>query len=165
VDQLTTIALCVKNIGAQLTTYYDGGSHERINWSLQVGCTHKLKFAPLRLSVTAYDLNNWNPEVTVSDPNGINSSASGQTAMSSVMRHLSLGAEIFPENMITFRIGYNYRRHNDLFVSGQTGLVGFSTGLGINLSNVHFNYAVSTYYQSGLVQNFSLSADFSRFIK
>ncbi len=162
-NQLTTLAMCIRNIGTQLTTYYDGSSHERVNWSLEMGCTHKLKFAPFRLSATAYDLNKWNAEVTDTDPNGINSPASGQSALSAVMRHLSLGAEIFPENRITFRLGYNYRRHNDLFVTGQSGLVGFTTGLGINLSAVHFNYAVSGYYQGGMVQNFSLTADLARF--
>jgi hypothetical protein len=161
-DNLTTLALCIKNAGTQLSTYYDGGAHEKTNWSLQIGCTRKLQYAPLRFSFTAYDLNNWNPEVTAKDPNGINPTSPGHSPFASVMRHLCLGAEIFPENKVTFRIGYNYRRHDDLYVAGQTGLVGFTTGLGINLSTIHFNYAVSGYYQGGMVQSFSLSADLSR---
>ena len=162
-DKLTTFALCIKNIGTQLTDYYEVGTHEKINWSLQLGYTHKLMLAPLRLSVTAYDLNNWNKGVKITDPNGIYTTSPDQSPFSLVMRHMSLGAEIFPENTVTFRIGYNYRRHNDLYVAGQTGLTGFTTGLGFNLPAVHFNYALSGYYQNGIVQNFSVTADLSRF--
>jgi len=164
-DHLTSFALCFKNIGSQLTTYYDGGSHEKIAWSLQMGCTKKLQFAPLRFSVTAYDLNRWNRTVSATDPNGIIVANEGQSPFSSVMRHLTFGAEIFPEKKVTFRIGYNFRRHEDLYVAGQTGLVGFTTGLGINLSPVSFNYALSGYYQGSLVQNFSLSVNLSGIIK
>jgi hypothetical protein len=164
-DHLSSFALCFKNIGSQITTYYDNGSYEKIAWSLQLGYTKKLQFAPLRFSMTAYDLNHWNPAVTTTDPNGIDSQSSGRSPFSSVMRHLSLGAEIFPENKVTFRIGYNYRRHEDLFVAGQSGFVGFTTGLGINLAAFCFNYALSGYYQGSLVQNFSLTADLAGLIK
>jgi hypothetical protein len=164
-DRLTTLALCVKNLGAQLRTYYGGGTHEKIVWSLQLGCTRQLAYAPLRFSITAYDLNRWNKAVTTTDPNEIVTTASGQTPFSSMMRHLSLGAEIFPENKITLRLGYNYRRHADLSIPDQSGLSGFTTGLGINLSRVRFNYALSAYSQSGTVHSFSLSANLSGLTK
>jgi len=78
------------------------------------------------------------------------------------MRHLSFGAEIFPENKITLRIGYNYRRHADLPVVSQTGLAGFTTGLGINLSGLSLNYGLAGYFHGGMVHNFSLCANLSR---
>ncbi len=164
-DHLSNIALCVSNIGTQLKSYYDGGIHEKMAWSIQLGYSRRLEHAPLRMSVTAYDLNRWGGQVTNTDPNGVNSNYSAPTPWSSVMRHLCFGAEIFPENRLTFRIGYNYRRHSDLTLTDQTGLAGFSAGLGVNLTAFHINYALSSYFQSGLVHQFSLSADLARFLK
>ena len=161
-DRLTTLALCVKNLGKQLTTYYDGGEYEKIDWSFQLGLTHQLLYAPLRFCVTAYDLNHWNGAVSATDPNGIDTNSTDQPAFAAALRHLSFGAELFPENKITFRLGYNYRRHADLPVAGQTSLAGFTTGLGINLSALSLNYGLSGYSHSGLVHNFSMSANLSR---
>jgi len=164
-DRLTTIAICFKNLGVQLTSYYDGGVHEKLAGSLQLGYTRQLQHAPLRLSITAYDLNRWDPAVSETDPNGIILSTAKTSPFSMLMRHLTLGAEIFPENKITFRIGYNYRRHSDLSIADQTGMAGFTTGLGINVSPVRFNYALSGYSMTGMVHNFSLSANLSRILK
>ncbi len=164
-DGRTTMAVCIKNIGTQLTNWYDGATKEKTYWSLQLGCTRKLQYAPLRFSITAYDLNRWKNGAGFTDPNGIASTQADQSVYASVMRHVSLGTEIFPENKITFRIGYNYRRHQDLYVADQAGMAGFTTGLGINLPAIRFSYALSGYYLGGTVQNFSLSANLSRLIK
>ncbi len=161
-DKLTSFALCVKNVGKQLTTYYEGGEREKIVWSLQIGYTHRLQYAPIRLSVTAYELNNWSPEVANTDPEVPATASKNISPASAVMRHLSLGAEIFPENKVTFRVGYNYRRHADLMVADQSGMAGFTTGLGIKLAAFHLNYALSGYYQSGIVHNFSLTANLAQ---
>lgn len=162
-DRLTTLAICIRNLGTQLSTYYDGSLQEKIEWSLQAGFTHKLKYGPLRVCLTAYDLNRWSPVVADTDPNNIHTTTENQTGFSAVMRHLSVGAEIFPENKITFRFGYNYRRYADLTSQEQTGFTGFTTGMGIRLSAVVFNYALSGYYQAGMVHNFSLTANLSDF--
>jgi hypothetical protein len=42
-------------------------------------------------------------------------------------------------------------------------MTGFTTGLGINLSYIRFNYALSG-YMAGMVHNFSLATNLSRFI-
>ncbi len=164
-DRLTTIALCFKQLGRQLRTYYGGAEHEKLIGSLQLGFTHELQHAPLRISITAYDLNRWNSSVTATDPNGIDLPAGDKSLFPQLMRHLSLGAELFPENKVTIRIGYNYRRHSDLTTTDQTGLAGFTTGLGINLQTIRFNYALSGYALGGMVHNLSLSANLSRILK
>ena len=99
--------------------------------------------------------------VTATDPNGIDLPVSDKSLFPKLMRHLSLGAELFPENKVTLRVGYNYRRHSDLTTTGQTGLAGFTTGLGINLQTIRFNYALSGYALGGMVHNLSLSANLS----
>ena len=160
-DQLTTVAICLRQLGAQLSTYYDGGPHENLDWSLQVGCTHQLQHAPLRLSITAYDLNRWNGAVTNTDPNGLVISEPNKSMLPMLMRHLSMGAELFPEQTLTLRVGYNYRRYADLAIADQSGMTGFTAGLGIRLTAIRLNYALSGYAQSGMVHNFSLTVDLS----
>lgn len=163
-DQLTTVALCLRQLGTQLTTYYDGGPHENLAWSLQIGYTHLLQYAPLRVSLTAYDLNRWDGSVTVTDPNGIVPSATDKSLFPMVMRHLSFGTEIFPEQTLTLRVGYNYRRYADLAIPDQSGMAGLTAGLGLRLAAIRLNYALSGYTQGGMVHNFSLSLDLSHFL-
>jgi len=160
--QPTTVALCIKDLGTQLTTYYDNGNHEKIVWSLRLGITHKLQHAPLRFSITAYDLNRWNSQVSAADPNGVTTNNGETSPFSMLMRHLSPGAELFPDQKLTLRIGYNYRRHDDLSTTYHTGITGLTAGMGINLSFIRVNYAISGYV-AGMVHNFSLTADLSRF--
>lgn len=162
VDRLTTLAICIKNLGKQLTTYYDGGEYEKINWSMQIGISRRLQYAPLRFCLTAYDLNSWNKAISATDPNGIETYSTNQSALYNTLRHLSFGAELFPENKITLRIGYNYRRHADLPSVAQTGLAGFTTGLGISLPILTLNYGLSGYFHNGMVHNFSMTANISR---
>jgi len=161
-DSLTTIALCIKHIGAQITPYYDTGPHENLDWSLQFGCTRQLQYAPLRWSITAYDLNRWDDSVRTTDSGGNTQEPANTSLIPMLFRHLSLGAEIFPEHSITFRIGYNFRRDADLSAENQSGLTGFTTGLGIKLPAIRFNYALSSYSGSVVVHNFSLSSCLSR---
>jgi len=164
-DHLTTIALCFKQLGRQLRAYYGGAANEKLVGSLQLGYTHELQHAPLRISITAYDLNRWNPSVTATDPNGIDLHVSDKSFFPQLMRHLSVGAELFPENKVTLRFGYNYRRHSDLTITDQTGLAGFTTGLGINLQTIRINYALSGYAPGGMVHNLSLTANLTRILK
>ncbi len=161
-NRLTTIALSIKDLGTQLTTYYDGAHHEKMIWSLRLGITHQLQHAPLRFSVTAYDLNRWNSKISATDPNGV-AIQETSSPIATLMRHLSPGAELFPDQKISLRIGYNYRRKDDLSTPYRTGMTGFTTGLGINLSYIRFNYALSG-YMAGMVHNFSLATNLSRFI-
>ena len=164
-DHLTTVAICLRQLGAQLSTYYDNAPHENLFWSLQMGYTHQLQHAPLRMSITAYDLNRWNGTVTATDPNGIVSPVTDRSPFPMLMRHLSLGAELFPEQTLTLRVGYNYRRYSDLAIANQSGIAGFTAGLGIRLTAIRLNYALSGYSQSGMVHNFSLSLDLSQFMR
>lgn len=162
-DGLTNFALCIRNLGTQLTSYYGGGSREAIAWSLAAGLTKQLQYAPVRLSITAYDLNHWNKAISATDPNSINVGAIKLSPFEIMLRHLSLGAELFPRNRITLRAGYNYRRRQELAVSDQMGFTGLTAGFGINLSTISFNYAISGYAHAGLVHNFSMSANIHSF--
>lgn len=161
-NQLTTLALCIKDLGTQLTTYYDCGPREKIIGSLRLGLTHQLQYAPLRFSITAYDLNSWNSQVSATDPNGVAADNGETSPFAMLMRHLSPGAELFPDQKITFRIGYNYRRQDDLSNTYHTGMTGLTAGMGIHLSFLRVNYALSG-YMAGMVHNFSLTANLSRF--
>lgn len=159
---LTKIAFCIKDLGAQLKPYYDGGSHEKVISSFQLGVSHRLQHAPISYFITAYDLNRWNSEVTATDPNDLPTDLPGTSALTKTMRHFSLGAELFPENKLTVRIGYNYRKAVDLAVADISTFSGFSAGLGVNWSAIRLNYALSGYAHAGLVHNFSLTTNFDR---
>ena len=164
-DGLTTFAFCLKELGTQLRPYYDNGTREKMICSIQAGVYHRLEHAPFGLAITAYDLNKWEQAVVATDPNELPVAASKTSLLAAVMRHLSIGAELFPENKLTFRIGYNYRRAVDLAVVNSSTFTGFTAGLGLSLNSFRLNYALSGYSHSGMVHNFSLTSNFGKLFR
>jgi len=49
---LTVTSLVARNIGTQITTYYDGAERESIPFDLQFGISQKLQHAPIRFAAT-----------------------------------------------------------------------------------------------------------------
>jgi hypothetical protein len=162
-DGLWAGSLVTKNIGSQITTYYENADRELLPWDLELGFSKKLKHAPLRLLITANHLNKWNlsylsrtgdPTLGIEPKEGL---------ASLVMRHFIVGAEILPEQHVTLRIGYNYQRQKELSVSDRPGLVGFSAGFGLKIAKFSINYAIASYHLASTVHYFSLSTNLSQF--
>jgi len=157
-------SFAVKNIGSQITTYYQNGDHERLPWDIQIGFSKKLVHAPLRFFVTANHLNKWNLSYLnrANDESQTIEPAEGFASL--LMRHFIIGAEILPEQHVTLRFGYNYQRQKELSVTNRPGFVGFSAGIGVKIANFNINYGIASYHLAATVHYFSLAANLSQFI-
>ena len=163
-DNFSTISLVIKNVGTQITTYYDNGGHEKLPLDIQIGFSKRLAHAPVRLFVTANHLNKWDLSYTNSQNENLQSDSKSNGVASLFMRHLIFGVELLPGSRVTLRFGYNYQRQKELAIEERPGLVGFSTGLGIKIAKFTFNYGIASYHLSATSHYFSLSANLSQFV-
>ena len=57
-----TMAMVAKNMGSQITTYVEDGEREPLPFEVQFGISKRLKYVPLRLSLS---LNNLEKKMTI----------------------------------------------------------------------------------------------------
>jgi len=160
-DDHSAVSLVSKNMGRQITNYYQNGIYEHLPWDLQLGFSRKLNSAPVKFLLTASHLNKWNLQyldlaTDMQNPNG-----STENFSSLLMRHLILGTEIYPEQHVTLRLGYNYQRRKDLSVDIRPGLVGYSAGLGFKTSKFNINYGITSFHLASAVHYFSITTNLS----
>ena len=146
---MTVTSLVLRNIGTQITTYYDGAAREKIPFDLQFGISQKLLHAPIRFAATMQHLQKWNlakPEV---DKTGKTDVYIEDPFAKKFMRHLVLGVELLPSPNFTIRGGYNYGMRQELGFKDVMSTVGFSWGFGFKISRFHFNYGSTRFHLSG----------------
>ncbi len=157
-DSLTNFAIVARNIGGQITTYYDDGNRESIPFNLQAGISSKLKHAPVVLSLTMQHLTNWDlakpddKEQTLENWNERQESFAKQ-----LMRHAVLGVEILPSQNFTIRAGYNYQRRQELKFEERMSTVGMSLGFGLKIKRFRLDFATSRFHLAGSSNLFSFS--------
>jgi hypothetical protein len=162
-NNLTSVGFVLRNIGTQISSYYEGGEKESIPFEILAGFSQKLAHAPLIISVTAQQLNHWNlakPEVTsVQDP-----FATGPTESFSkqIMRHILLGVEMLPSEHFTVRAGYNYNLRQQLKPDQKLSAVGFSLGFGVKIKRFRLDYTNTRFHIAGSSNLISLAFNLNR---
>jgi hypothetical protein len=159
---LTNVALVVNNIGTQITTYYDGGTREKIPFNLQVGISRKLQHAPLAFSITMQNLSNWDLANPDPDPDPYSDEKTiifepEESFGKQIMRHTVFGVEILPSPNFILRAGYNYQLRQELKFDNNLSTVGFSFGFGIKTKRFRLDYANTRFHLAGSSNLFSLS--------
>ena len=156
-------ALVIRNIGTQITTY--SGTQEKLPLEVLVGVSQEVENVPLRWHLTLENLQQWN--VAFSNPNRAISSIDGSVTpekigfMNNALRHVVFGAELFPKKSFNLRIGYNFRRAEELRVVDQRNFSGISLGFGLKTGNIKFNYSYSRYSLAGNTSLFGLIINFN----
>ncbi|MGG7035666.1 MAG: type IX secretion system protein PorQ [Flavobacterium sp.] len=155
-------ALVTRNIGTQFTTY--AGTRENLPFEIIFGVSKQLQNVPLRWHFTLENLQKW--DVSFSNPVKSTSNFDGtETAeevsfFNNALRHLVIGAELFPQKKINVRLGYNFRRGQELNVQDLTSFSGLSLGFGLKLKRVKFDYSYSRYTLASNTSLFGLTINF-----
>lgn len=164
-----TASLIFSNIGRQLTTY--NGFIEPLPFEIKAGLSKTLQHIPLTFSVLFTNLQKWDltypeTESTSSSFSDEESSKSGIADFSDkVMRHIVIGAELRPFDIIRLRIGYNYLRRQEMVIDSKPGTVGWSWGLGIKVYKFEVAYSRSAQYLGPSYNFFSLTTNIDSFFK
>jgi hypothetical protein len=172
-NSLFSAGLVLKNIGAQITTYYGDAEREKLPFEIQAGITQKLAHAPFRFNVTFQHLQQWDLNYEESGEDQTLDEFGQDTRERSTldnfadnaMRHILLGVEFIPGENFYIAAGYNYLRRQELKLPARTGMVGFSVGFGFRISKFHFSYGRASYHLAGGSNHFSLSTNLSEFYR
>jgi hypothetical protein len=156
-DKLSVISVVAKNIGTQITTYYDGADNESIPFDLQVGVSKKLLHAPIRFAATMQHIQKWDLAAPEEDNSGSTVVYKEESFGNKFMRHMVLGVELLPSPNFTIRAGYNHNVRKELSLSDKTSTVGFSWGFGVRISRFQLSYGSARYHLAGSSNLFSVS--------
>ncbi|MEM6379130.1 MAG: type IX secretion system protein PorQ [Bacteroidota bacterium] len=154
-------AVTVRNLGIQFTTY--AGLNERLPFEVNFGMSQTLENVPLRWHLTLENLQKWpigvsNPARATTDLDG-NQTQEEVGFFNNALRHLILGAELFPDRGFNIRLGYNFRRAEELRLEDQRNFSGLSVGLGIKLNKMRFSYTHARYTSAANTSFFGLQID------
>ena len=137
------IGFVIRNIGVQLKAYDE--NKEKLPFEVDLGFSQLLENAPLRWNITIENLQKWN--IGLSNPSRIISDLDGNVTtekvsfLNNLFRHLIVGAEIFPENSFNVRVGYNFKRGEELKIIDQSNFSGLTFGFGMKFNKLQLNYS------------------------
>src|SRR5690606_31531061 len=126
--------------------------------------SQELEHVPLRWHLTLENLQQWN--LAFSNPARAEGTIDGGQSEEKVsffnnaLRHVILGAELFPEKAFNIRLGYNFRRGEELRILDQRNFSGISVGFGLRFNKIKFDYSYSRYTLAGNTSLFGLTINF-----
>ncbi|MEC5166927.1 hypothetical protein RCH18_002676 [Flavobacterium sp. PL11] len=155
-------AISIRNIGTQFSTY--NGITEKLPLEIIAGVSQELENVPIRWHLTLENLQQWN--IGFPNPNRLESSFDGEQTQEKVsfvnnaLRHVIMGVELFPKKVINLRVGYNFRRAEELRIVDQRNFSGISLGFGLKMNKLKFNYSYSRYTLAANSSLFGLTVNF-----
>ena len=176
--ELISIGFAFRNFGSQIKGYYsdENGQHlEPLPLNIQLGVSKKFEHAPLRLSLTLHNLQQF--DLSYKSTNQPTSTLTNTTTTSSndgllktagntfdkAAEHAIIGVEFVPNNNFYVAVSYNRRRQQELSSDGFKSYSGFSFGAGIKLSKYHVGFGRSEFYTGNEAYQFSLSTALNEF--
>jgi hypothetical protein len=149
-SRLFSAGIVAKNIGLSLNETPVGIPRENLPFELQLGMTAKLRYMPLRFSVTATHLEH--PNLIYEDPNAPqefdlsgNPIEQRDPILDKIVRHFVFGGEFLLGKGLRLRGGYNHLRRQELRSSNRAGLSGFSLGFGLRIKRFALDYGYASY--------------------
>ncbi len=154
-------AISIRNLGTQISTY--AGQNEPLPLEIDFGMSQQLENVPIRWHITIENIQTWNiaepnPARVITDLNG-NQTDEKISFFNNALRHLVLGAELFPENGFNIRLGYNFRRAEELRILEQRNFSGLSFGVGMKMNKIRFSYTHARYSSAANTSFFGLNID------
>ncbi len=164
-----TVAAMVRNLGYQTSSFT--GNREKLPLQVQVGTTYRFKHAPFRLGLMLEQLQQW--DLSYVDPNASRQidPLTGEVIVNKVTRfqktmlHVVPSAEILLSENFMLRVGYNYRRRQEMVLPEKPSLTGVSFGVGLRVKKMHISYGYSQLNLAGVSNTFTLAARFADFRK
>lgn len=128
------------------------------------GVSQELEHVPIRWHLTLENLQQWN--ISFSNPVRGETNIDGSTSnekisfVNNALRHVVFGLELFPKKAFNFRLGYNFRRGEELRIDEQRNFSGVSLGFGLKMNKLKFNYSYSRYTLAANTSLFGLILNF-----
>ncbi len=167
-DRLLAASVVARNIGLQINKFRPG-SNENLPFEVVFGASHKLANAPIRLSFVAHNLQRY--DLTYASMQTVSVIQLQQREQTTgerlseigdqLLRHAIFGMEFVPSQNFHVRIGYNYRRRQEMKIDSRMSTVGLSWGVGLRVARFHLNYGRSNHHLAGSTNHISISTSLS----
>jgi len=150
-----------RNIGTQITTYDE--VYEPIPFELIFGISQTFENIPIRWHLTFENMQIWN--VAFENPNREEIDLEGNVKeeninfIDNVFRHNIVGIELFPDKGFNIRLGYNFRRGEELRVLEKRAFAGISAGFSMKLNKLRLSYTYSKFSIAAATSYFGLNLD------
>jgi len=160
---VTDLGVVTKNISDEKT---------KLPTDIAIGFSKKLAKSPLRFNFVADNLTTW--DLTYTDPNakpeidpltGETKEVKQPSFGNKLFRHIYGGTEIVLTKSFHVRLGYNYRRRQELKLAEKPGTAGISWGFAFRISRFQFSYARVKYHLVSPSNHFTVSTNLSTFGK
>lgn len=170
-DELTALALLVRNAGYQLTTYTTS-DRAPLPANAMFSASHDLEHAPFRLGVVVHHLNKW--DLTYTDPNAepTTDPLTGELVpvptagfAEKLARHFIFQAEMNVGNSVRLRAAFDYQRRREFLVPNRPGMAGFSFGVGLNFKRFSLDYGLLIFSNAGYNNLISLTTNLDKWRK
>ncbi|HET8839245.1 MAG TPA: type IX secretion system protein PorQ [Flavobacteriaceae bacterium] len=153
------IAAVARNIGTQFTAYDE--IYEPLPLEVDLGISQELEMVPIRWHVTLENLQQYkltfrNTARDETDLGG-NTTKDDPGFINNILRHTVLGVELFPEGGFNLRIGYNFRRGEELRIIDQRSFAGLSGGISIKFNKLRLSYSYMRFNSTGGSSFFGLN--------
>ena len=160
-DLMLDVALVFRNIGGQIKSF--DNINEKLPFEVNLGLSQLVENAPIKWHVTFENIHKWpiglsNPSRLIIDLDG-NITEEEVSFMNDFLRHVIVGAELFPESTFNLRLGYSFRRAEELRIVDQKNFSGLSFGFGIKFNKLRFNYSHARYSSASNVSFLGLQID------
>lgn len=151
-ENMLQVGFASRNMGFQIKRYTNQG--EDLPFDLLIGLTKQLEKAPIKLSLTAQRLHQF--DLLYQDEN-FDTENYGTVLRNGfgtkILSHFIAGTDVLVGEKIVLTLGYNMLRRKELQIRNlANGLTGFGYGIRLHLNSLQFQYA-RTHYQSTYSQH------------
>jgi hypothetical protein len=153
--RLLQIGLVAMNMGTQLKRY-NANVAEELPFDVVFGIFKQLEKAPIRFSLTAHHLHQFDilyNDTIFNNENGFRNPSSKKFTFDKLFQHFVFSTQLLIGERVEVTVGYNFLRRSELRINNvPNGLTGFSLGVGAILPKLQIRYARS-YFQNSTAYN------------
>jgi hypothetical protein len=164
-----TVGLAVKNAGYQFSPY-PGTKRGDLPLDVQLGATIKPEHMPVRFSLTAHHLQQW--DIQYIDPNastGFDENGEDVKQKRSfgdnLARHFTASAALILGPNLHLRVGYNHLQRRELSLANTSGSAGLSFGAMLKIAGFQLDYTHAVLQAAGSSEYFTLARNLDSLFK
>lgn len=163
-DKDMSLSVVVANLGGQVKRFNE--SYDRLPIDVRIGWSQFLSAAPVRLSITAWNLTKWKlPYYDAGDGTSISEPEYKESFSSNLFRHLIFAAELVPNERFYIGLAYNYKTRTDMGTYSRSFVSGFSVCAGLKVSNFGVGLALSQPHTGATTFMLNLNANLSDILR
>lgn len=162
------VGMTIQNVGFAMKNYTDDKS--KLPFSVTAGFSAKPKHMPLKISITAHHLQQF--DIVYDDPSSRNQSVFTSDSVeykvptgAMILRHFTVGGELIFSKNFNFRIGYNFQRRRELRLDDRSGGAGFSFGFMMKVKSYQIDFTKVYNNYAGRPLYLTVHVDFDKILK